>query len=136
MADILQDFPIAVPPARVYEAVSTPSGLDAWWTLTCSGEPEPGAEYALGFGPSYRERGHGRPLRLSDPAAATDRRGQCRAEPLARRDQNRTERHRRGMGQEHDGCRNQDGWSRRRHVVPTGAQHEVAAQLSEREHAE
>ena len=63
-------------------------------------------------GPSCRERGHGRRLRLGDPAVATDRRGQCRVEPLARRDQNRTERHRRGMGQEHDGCRNPGGWSR------------------------
>ena len=56
MADILQDFPIAAPPDRVYAAISQPSGLDAWWTLTCSGSPEPGNEYELGFGPEYAWR--------------------------------------------------------------------------------
>jgi uncharacterized protein YndB with AHSA1/START domain len=56
MPDILQEFPIAVPPARVYDAISQPSGLDAWWTLTCSGAPDPGAEYELGFGPEYAWR--------------------------------------------------------------------------------
>jgi uncharacterized protein YndB with AHSA1/START domain len=56
MADILQDFPISASPERVYEAISQPSGLDAWWTLTSTGVPEPGTEYALGFGPEYAWR--------------------------------------------------------------------------------
>ena len=54
MADILQDFPIAVPVDKVFAAVSTPAGLDQWWTLTSSGTPAAGAEYALDFGPEYR----------------------------------------------------------------------------------
>lgn len=53
MADIFQDFPIKVSPARVFEAVSTPQGLDVWWTKTSSGRPVLGEEYVLGFGPGY-----------------------------------------------------------------------------------
>jgi uncharacterized protein YndB with AHSA1/START domain len=53
MPDILQDFPIKAEPARVFAAVSTPEGLDRWWTETCSGQPGLGARYDLGFGPSY-----------------------------------------------------------------------------------
>ena len=53
MPEILQDFPIKVEPRRVFDAVSTPAGLNAWWTETCSGEPRLGGDYALGFGPDY-----------------------------------------------------------------------------------
>ena len=53
MADIYHDFPINAPLQRVYEAVSTPQGLDAWWTQRCTGQPVEGAEYELGFGPGY-----------------------------------------------------------------------------------
>ena len=53
MADILHDFPIRSPIARVFEAVSTPAGLDQWWTQRATGTPRPGAEYQLGFGPAY-----------------------------------------------------------------------------------
>ena len=53
MADILQDFPIAVPPARVYQAVSTPAGLDTWWTKRSAGEPVAGRSYELHFGDGY-----------------------------------------------------------------------------------
>lgn len=53
MPDILQDFPIRAPRARVFRAVSEPAGLDAWWTKTSAGESTEGAEYALGFGPGY-----------------------------------------------------------------------------------
>jgi len=56
MADILQDFPIRAEPARVFAAISTPRGLDEWWTLTSSGEAREGATYDLGFGPSYQWR--------------------------------------------------------------------------------
>ncbi|HWA59252.1 MAG TPA: SRPBCC domain-containing protein [Gemmatimonadales bacterium] len=52
-ADILHDFPIAVPPARVYEAITTPAGLDQWWTARSFGAPVPGSEYQLWFGPEY-----------------------------------------------------------------------------------
>jgi uncharacterized protein YndB with AHSA1/START domain len=53
MTDILQDFPIKASPAEVYRAITTPAGLDAWWTKRSSGEPREGAEYELWFGPEY-----------------------------------------------------------------------------------
>jgi uncharacterized protein YndB with AHSA1/START domain len=53
MADILHDFPIFAPPERVFEAISTPAGLDGWWTKRSAGEPVPETTYALGFGPGY-----------------------------------------------------------------------------------
>jgi uncharacterized protein YndB with AHSA1/START domain len=53
MADIYHDFPIAAPAVRVYEAVTTPHGLDTWWTERSAGQPTPGAEYELWFGAGY-----------------------------------------------------------------------------------
>ncbi len=46
MPDIFHDFPVKVYPDRVFEAISTPRGLDAWWTKKSSGRHE------LWFGPS------------------------------------------------------------------------------------
>jgi uncharacterized protein YndB with AHSA1/START domain len=51
--DIYHDFPIQAPLERVYDAVSTPAGLDAWWTKRSAGRPAEGSEYELGFGPTY-----------------------------------------------------------------------------------
>lgn len=56
MADIFHDFPINAPLERVFEAVTTPAGLDQWWTKTSTGEPAEGAEYRLDFGPGYEWR--------------------------------------------------------------------------------
>lgn len=56
MADILQDFPIQVPPGRVFDAVSQPALLDEWWTVRSVGKPEVGAGYELDFGPDYSWR--------------------------------------------------------------------------------
>ena len=53
MSDILHDFPIKADAARVFQGVSTPEGLDAWWTKKSRGEPRVGALYELGFGPGY-----------------------------------------------------------------------------------
>lgn len=53
MPDILQDFPIKAAVDRVFSAISTPAGLDQWWTKRSSGTPQEGAEYELGFGPGY-----------------------------------------------------------------------------------
>jgi uncharacterized protein YndB with AHSA1/START domain len=50
MPDILHDFPIAAPVSRVFEAVSTPDGLDRWWTLTSARNND---AFELGFGPEY-----------------------------------------------------------------------------------
>lgn len=57
MPHVAFDFPIAVPSSRVFEAVSTPAGLDAWWTLRAKGTPEEGAIYELHFGEAYDWRG-------------------------------------------------------------------------------
>jgi uncharacterized protein YndB with AHSA1/START domain len=53
MADIIQDFTIKAASDRVWLAVSTPEGLDRWWTKRSGGEPRVGAEYQLWFGPNY-----------------------------------------------------------------------------------
>lgn len=53
MADIFQDFPIKAAPDRVYQAISTPAGLDCWWTLRSAGAPAVGTQYELWFGPQY-----------------------------------------------------------------------------------
>jgi uncharacterized protein YndB with AHSA1/START domain len=53
MNDILHDFPIQASAQEVFQAVSTPEGLDAWWTLRSSGEPVLSADYSLYFGPEY-----------------------------------------------------------------------------------
>ena len=44
------------PVERVWAAVSTPDGLDAWWSLAAAGEPALGADWWLDFGPGYRWR--------------------------------------------------------------------------------
>ncbi len=53
MPDILHDFPIAAEPGRVFEALCSPAGLNAWWTLAAEGEPGVGQRYRLYFGPGY-----------------------------------------------------------------------------------
>ena len=53
MADIYHDFAITAKRASVFQAVSTSAGLTAWWTLRTKGEPIPGGEYELWFGPEY-----------------------------------------------------------------------------------
>ena len=67
MPDILQDFPIAVSPSRVYEAVSAPALLDQWWTLRSTGRAATGATYELDFGPGYFWKAE---VIRADPAAA------------------------------------------------------------------
>lgn len=53
MPDIVQDFPIKAPRSQVYQTVSTPAGLDCWWTKKSSGTSVVGSEYELWFGPDY-----------------------------------------------------------------------------------
>ncbi len=53
MADILHDLPIRAPRGVVFAAISTPAGLDTWWTKRARGAPRLGAEYELWFGPEY-----------------------------------------------------------------------------------
>jgi uncharacterized protein YndB with AHSA1/START domain len=53
MADIRHDFLIKAPLARVYQAISTPEGLDVWWTKRSTGVAREGAEFELWFGLAY-----------------------------------------------------------------------------------
>ena len=53
MPDIFQDFPIKSSVEKIFNAISTPVGLDTWWTKSSSGTPAIGQEYKLGFGPQY-----------------------------------------------------------------------------------
>ena len=53
MADIFHQFPINAPREKVFEAVSTPAALDAWWTKGSSGKAVEGEGYTLDFGPEY-----------------------------------------------------------------------------------
>lgn len=53
MPDIFHYFRVYAPAGRVFEGVSAPAGLDAWWTKTSAGHPETGAGYELGFGAGF-----------------------------------------------------------------------------------
>ncbi|MDB4893036.1 MAG: hypothetical protein JWL61_4891 [Gemmatimonadetes bacterium] len=58
MPDIIHEFPIATGISRVFAAVSTPAGLDQWWTLRSDGVPTFNSLYSLDFGPGYEWRAH------------------------------------------------------------------------------
>jgi len=49
MVDINHKFPIAGSLSEVFEAISTPAGLDSWWTLESEGEPYGECEYRFFF---------------------------------------------------------------------------------------
>jgi len=53
MPDIFHNFPIKGSAQEVFDAISTPKGLDSWWSKTCEATPAINAEYKLGFGPGY-----------------------------------------------------------------------------------
>jgi len=53
MADIVHDVFVRAAAGAIFRAVSTPAGLEAWWTKTASGRPAEGSEYRLGFGPGF-----------------------------------------------------------------------------------
>lgn len=53
MADIFHQFRIKASRQKVFQAIATPDGLDAWWTSRSSGNPVEGAEYELRFSPPY-----------------------------------------------------------------------------------
>jgi uncharacterized protein YndB with AHSA1/START domain len=53
MADIFHSFTINAPIGNVFECISTPKGLDNWWTKSSEGEPGPGETYQLYFGTEY-----------------------------------------------------------------------------------
>jgi len=49
MPDSLHDITIAAPPERVFELLSTASGLRAWWTADSRASPAPGNVNVFGF---------------------------------------------------------------------------------------
>lgn len=54
MPDIFHRFHIQADPALVYDAISTPVGLDSWWTLRSDGKAMSDAEWHLDLGPGYQ----------------------------------------------------------------------------------
>lgn len=57
MPEILLDIPIAAAAEDVYAAISTPAGLDAWWTDDAHAETVDGQmQFDLFFGPEYHWR--------------------------------------------------------------------------------
>jgi uncharacterized protein YndB with AHSA1/START domain len=50
MPDIISDVVIKAAAKDVFRAISTPAGLDTWWTKTSAGDAKEGAEFELGFG--------------------------------------------------------------------------------------
>ena len=53
MNNILHDLWIEAKPIEVFRAISTPKGLDSWWTKKSAGSPDHGSEYQWYFGPEY-----------------------------------------------------------------------------------
>ena len=53
MADIFYYFPINAAIEKVFEKISTPTGLDSWWSKSSKGIAAPGAIYEFYFGPGY-----------------------------------------------------------------------------------
>lgn len=49
MADIIHRIGVEAPPARVYRALATRSGLINWWTWHVTGEPAPGSVIQFRF---------------------------------------------------------------------------------------
>lgn len=49
MYTIYHDFVVNVSKEKFFEAVSTPTGLNNWWTLQCSGIPKLNEVYNLNF---------------------------------------------------------------------------------------
>jgi uncharacterized protein YndB with AHSA1/START domain len=49
MADILHRVGAGVPPARVFESLTTIDGLRGWWVSEAKGDPSPGGTIDFGF---------------------------------------------------------------------------------------
>ena len=53
MFTIYHDLQIGAPAGLVFSAVSTPAGLNTWWTRDASGQAEAGEIFRLYFGDGY-----------------------------------------------------------------------------------
>ena len=56
MSEILFRFPITASPSEIFEAITTASGLDCWWTLSAAGTAGPNAIMQFGFGPEFQSQ--------------------------------------------------------------------------------
>jgi uncharacterized protein YndB with AHSA1/START domain len=65
--DITQNLIVHAPPKAVFHAISTPAGLDTWWSFRSSGSPGIRNEYKLNFGPGYDWTGI---VRIYEPVRA------------------------------------------------------------------
>ena len=57
MADIFHYFPINATLEKVFGGISTPKGLDIWWSKSSTGKPAIGETYQLSFGAEYNWAG-------------------------------------------------------------------------------
>ena len=53
MPDLVHQFHVAASAEVLFAAISTPEGLNSWWTLESSGQPQIGTQYRFYFGPKY-----------------------------------------------------------------------------------
>ncbi len=53
MPNILHQFHIQSSLDKVFRAITSPSGLNSWWTLESDGSPELNETYRFFFGPEY-----------------------------------------------------------------------------------
>ncbi len=53
MPDIHHQFQIKSEPGKVFQALSSPTGLNAWWTLESTGIPQLSETYRFYFGPEF-----------------------------------------------------------------------------------
>lgn len=50
---IFHDLTIQVSPDQIYKGVTSPEGLNSWWTQRATGQPKVGANYQFYFAPEY-----------------------------------------------------------------------------------
>ncbi len=53
MPDIYHQFNVRGSRVSVFDAFTTPEGLNSWWTLESAGQPSVDKQYRLYFGPEY-----------------------------------------------------------------------------------
>ena len=56
MPEIKHNLIIKASTKRVFDAISTPAGMDEWWTKRTVGIPALGEVYQLYFGPDFNWR--------------------------------------------------------------------------------
>lgn len=50
---IFHDLTIQVSPDKVFDAITSPEGLNKWWTQKAEGQPKVGTIYQFYFAPEY-----------------------------------------------------------------------------------